>query len=345
MRAALVLTLGLASPAWADAPRVIADIPPVHSLAAMVMDGVGTPDLLLPPGASPHEFSLRPSDAASLQAADLVLWVGPNLTPWLEETKSSLAPDAMSLELFSVAGTLHLPFRETPVFALSKDDDHDHDHDHGHDHGAEHDDEHGDEHSAENKDDHDHDHGEEHSAGHDDHGHDHSEEDPHAWLDPVNAGLWLEAIADALGEIDPDNAQTYRANALDAKTKIETMTTDIDADLAAVGDISFVVYHDAYQYFENRFGLQTRGAIAIGDATDPSAARVDAVRDMVSDNNIACVFAEPQFNPSLINAVFEEADVKVGVIDPVGSLLEPGPELYPQLLSEMTQALAGCGAN
>lgn len=322
MRAAVFLALGFATPALADAPRVATDIPPVHSLASIVMQGVGTPELILPPGASPHDFALRPSDAATLQEADLIFWVGENLTPWLEDAKASLAQDATSIALFSVSGTQHFAYRDSVVFEI-KDT---HKHDHGHGHG------------------HDHDHGHDHGHSHD-HDHDHSAEDPHAWLDPVNAQLWLDAMAEALAQADPENAVTYRANAEAGKATLADLQATITAQLQAAGDVSFVVYHDAYQYFEQRFGIQTRGAITVGDATSPGAARIAALRDMVASENIACVFAEPQFNPTLINAVFEEANVRVGVIDPVGALIEPGPALYTTLLSQMADALAECSAN
>ncbi|WP_050931516.1 zinc ABC transporter substrate-binding protein [Aestuariivita boseongensis] len=332
MRLATLFALGFATPALADVPRVATDIPPVHSLAAMVMEGVGTPELILPPGASPHEFSLRPSDARKLQEAEVIFWVGGSLTPWLEEAKDTLAGGATSVALFSVNGTLHLPYRDSAIFG----DGHGHD-DHGHDDHA-------------HKDDHGHDdHAHKDDHGHDDHGHthahahDHSGEDPHAWLDPENAKIWLAAMADTLSEADPENAATYQANADAAQEKLTALQSELSDKLSAAGEISFVVYHDAYQYFENRFDVATRGAISISDASDPGAARVAAIRDLAQSENIACVFAEPQFNPALINAVFEEADVKTGVLDPLGADLELGATLYPALLSQMADAMAGCG--
>ena len=149
-------------------------------------------------------------------------------------------------------------------------------------------------------------------------------------------------MAAALSEADPENAATYQANAEAAVARIDTLQSELSAQLTAAGDVSFVVYHDAYQYFENRFDVQTRGAISVSDASAPGAARVAALRDLAASERIVCVFAEPQFNPSLINAVFEAADVKTGLLDPLGSDIPVGADLYPALLTQMADAMAGC---
>lgn len=378
----------LGGTAMADVPNVAVDIAPVHSLVARVMEGVGMPSLIIQPGASPHEYSLRPSEAAALQDADLVFWIGEDLTPWMENAVDTLAAGADVTTLLEAEGTTLLDFREDALFeahdhgdhghddhdheehAEAGDhdhghDDHDHDdhaeadaHDHDHDHekhaeadGHDHDDHDHDDHADAH--DHDHDH-EEHSEAaahdHDDHdhdhedhaGHDHGAHDPHAWLSPANAATWLNAIAAELSAADPDNAGTYFANAAAARAEIEVLSAEITMTLDPVRGGSFIVFHDAYQYFEADFDFPASGAISIGDAADPSPARIAEIQGRIRDEGVDCVLAEPQFNPGLVATVLEGTEASTSVIDPLGASLEPGPALYPQLLRNMAATLADC---
>ncbi|WP_195819983.1 zinc ABC transporter substrate-binding protein [Roseobacter sp. MH60115] len=364
-RLALSLTATLmGGAAFAEVPQVAVDIAPVHSLVARVMDGVGTPDLIVQQGASPHEYSLRPSEAKALQDADLVFWIGADLTPWLTETIETLASDAAVTALLEADGTIELEFRESALFEA---------HDHG-DHGAhgdedhaEHGDDHKDheDHAEKAHDDHDHeeaghedhghdDHGHE-EAGHDEHGHeDHEDEhagheghghgahDPHAWLSPQNAMTWLNVIAGQLSAADPENAGAYFANAAAGRAEIETLIGEVKATLDPVRAGQFIVFHDAYQYFEEDFDFPASGAISIGDASDPSPARIAEIQARIAEQGIDCVLAEPQFNPGLVATVLDGTEAKTGILDPLGSSLEPGSALYPQLIRNLSAALAGC---
>jgi|TARA_B110000977_G_scaffold131125_1_gene167100 zinc transport system substrate-binding protein len=311
--------------AYADTPQVAVDIAPVHSLVARVMDGVGTPDLIIQPGASPHEYSLRPSEAAALQNANLVFWIGPDLTPWLTDTIKTLAPDAAVTALMEVDGTIKLEFREGALFeahAHEDDDDHvDEAHD-DHDEEARHDD-HDDE-----------------ETGHEGHGQ--GAHDPHAWLSPQNAMTWLNVIAGQLSAADPDNAGAYFTNAAAGRTEMEALIGEVIATLDPVRDGQFLVFHDAYQYFEMDFDFPASGAISIGDASDPSPARIAEIQDRIAEQGIDCVLAEPQFNPGLVATVLDGTEAGTGMLDPLGSDLEPGPALYSQLIRNLSTALAGC---
>lgn len=322
--ASVLLPLGFAAPALADAPKVATDIAPVHSLVAQVMQGVGTPDLILPPGASPHGYSLRPSEAAALAQADLVVWIGPDLTPWLEKPLQTIASSATGLPLMEQDGVNLLTTRDSALFAAKGEEVQD-----AHNH-----DDHADEDHA--KDDHDTDH------DHDHHGHTHGEHDPHVWLDPQNARAWLNQIADALAGIDPYNAEAYHANAHVAEENLDTLMDELKATLAPVQATPFVVFHDAYQYFENRFGLKAAGAIAIGDASAPSPARIATLQDEVRAAGITCALSEPQYNAGLIKTVFEDTGVTTRVIDPIGTEITPGPDHYAQTLRAMAESLASC---
>ncbi|MDC1339628.1 zinc ABC transporter substrate-binding protein [Planktomarina temperata] len=298
----------LAGPAYADRPRVVVDIAPIQALVAQVMEGIGMPDLIIQPGATPHEYSLRPSEAAALQSADLVFWIGPDLTPWLEEAIETLAPAADLTTLMDVDGTVQLEFREDAVFEA---------HDHS-DHAD--DDEHDD---------------------HADHG-DHAGHDPHAWLSPKNAMTWLEVIAGRLSAVDPVNSDAYLANAASGRVAIEALMDEVDATLDPVRGRAFIVFHDAYQYFETDFDISASGAISISDASDPSPARIAEIRGQIAEQGVDCVLAEPQFNPGLVATVLRGSDAQMGIVDPLGADLELGAELYPQLIRNLSNALAEC---
>ena len=305
MRVLLSLILLVAPLAMqADTPRVATDILPVHALTARVMQGVGSPALIVPPNASPHGHALRPSEARALDQADLVIWMGEDLTPWLTAPRSSLAADASTLELLQTDGTIRHAFRETVTI-----EPHDHAHDHSDDHG---------------------------------HSHDHDTLDPHAWLDPQNAVHWTRLIAERLSALDPQNAATYAANADAARDEISNARAEIAALLEPAKSIRYVVLHDAYQYFETHFGLAPVGAIKLADATDPSPSRIAALRAAVTENAVTCALAEPQFNTKIIDTVLEGTNAKTVTVDPLGTTVDQGSDFYPKLLTSMAKAIISC---
>ena len=349
----------LASTALAEVPLVATDIAPVHSLVARVMDGLGAPDLIISQGASPHEYNLRPSEARALQEANLVFWIGEDLTPWMQNTLETLAEDAEVIELLDADDVSRLEFREGALFEAhdhgdahedhGHEEDHDGDHD-NHDHEAHddngHEEDHDHAHDDHEDDDHAHEEGHEdhdeyaHDDGHDDHAH--GDQDPHAWLSPENAAVWLNAIAAALSAADPANAGTYYANAAAGREELNALSDEVDATLDPVRGEKFVVFHDAYQYFETAFDFPASGAISLSDATDPSPARIAEIQSRVADEGIACVLSEPQFNPNLVATVMDGIEANTAVLDPLGVELELGPDLYPQLLRNLAVALADC---
>ncbi len=391
--AAAILT---APKAAAEPLRVVADIAPVGSLAAMVMGDLGAPQVLVPAGASAHALSLRPSQARALQQADLVIWIGPAMAPWLGEALESLAPQGRALALMQVQGTHLLPARAAIAFEGGQEggeadrddheaheghehkaeeheaeeheaDEHDaHDHDahadthekEGHDHAA-HEEEHGEEHGEEHRDaghDAGHDAHEAHDAQHDDHvaheaaedhhGHDHaSGVDPHVWLDPQNAALWLDVIAVAMGEADPDNAAQYRRNATAGQAQIIAAAAQARAQLDAAARVPILAFHDAYQYFERAFDLNVIGAVSLSDASDPGPARIAALRDLVHARAVRCAITEPQFAARRLDLVLEGRDVRRVEVDPMGYDLPQGAALYPALILAMAERLARCAAS
>lgn len=315
----LSLAAALASGvAFADVPRVATDILPVHSLVSRVMSGLGMPGIVIQPGASPHEYALRPSDASTLQNADLVFWVGPDLTPTLGDTIKTIVPDALVTALIDAEGTIALETREGALF-----EEHDH-------HDAEHEGE-GHEDQGEHK---------EHADEHGDHeGHNY---DAHAWLSPQNAATWLNIIAGQLSAADPENAGTYFANAAAGRSELQALTAEVNTMLEPVRGGRFIVFHDAYQYFESDFDFTASGAISISDASDPSPARIGDIRERIATEGIDCVLTEPQFNAGLVAAVLDGSQAKTGTLDPLGSGFEPGPTLYPQMIRKLATALTSC---
>jgi len=330
------ITLLTGSAALADSPRVVADIAPVHSLVSRVMDGIGKPDLIVPNETSPHDYRLRPADAEALENAGLVFWMGEGLTPWMERALESLSSEATIVELLALDETKTLPFREGALFDAhdhSEHDDHD-DHD-DHDHDKEHDD----------HDDHDdHDHYKEHDDhGHDDHaGHDHGEFDPHAWLSTDNAKTWLNVIAAKLSSIDPANAGGYFANASEAIAELDALDKEVNEMLDTVRGGKFIVFHDAYQYFETVYDFPASGAISLGDASDPGAERIAEIAKRIEGENIQCVLSEPQFNANMVDTVMAGTEAKTEVIDPLGFGIEPGASLYTKLIKGMATSLVNC---
>ena len=318
------------SAAVAEVPRVVTDIAPVHSLVAQVMAGVGVPDLLIDQATSPHHFALRPSQARALQEADLVVWIGAGLSPALSGAIADLAGAGKEMALLSVPQTDLLPIREDARFEAHRHNDHD---DHGHD------DQGHDDHDDHGHDDHGHD--DHQDGGHEDHAHD-GAIDPHAWLDPDNAVLWLTAIAEELAAADPDHAQTYRRNAENAAWQVEQLADQIEADFAATPPPAFIVFHDAYQYFEDAFEISAQGAISLSDASAPSAARLSEIRTIVAEQRVECLFAEPQFDPDILSAVADAAPVSIAVIDPYGGHIPAGVDFYPALLQDLATGISGC---
>ena len=348
--------------AQADVPKVVTDIAPIQALVAKVMDGVGSSKQLLPANVSPHDYAMRPSEARALQNADLVVWVGAELTPMLEDSIESLAGAAATLELLHLNGTRELEFRESETFlemSLGGKDHHDHGDDHqdehtDHDDHEEHDDHDGHAHKDDDHADHEGHDGEEqadHKDSHDDHhddedahgshdGHSHEGVDPHAWLDPENARFWANAIALKLSEIDPDNAAAYRANAADLDAGLAALTASISEQLAPLQGKGFVVFHDAYQYFETRFDLAASGAFLNGDGASPSAARLKGIQEVLTDNNITCVFTEPQFNYDVVKAISEGLDLHSEELDPHGA--KQDTPSYVDLIQTLANQFEAC---
>ncbi len=309
--------------------KVVTSIKPIHSLASYLMDGVAKPDLIVDGYASPHGFALKPSHAKMLQNADLIFWVGEDLENFLEKPLKSVAKKAEKIELIEIKGLTKLKFRERNIF-----EEHDHGHkEDDHDDHAKKEDDH---------DDHDHDKkAKEH--GHDDHGHEdhaHGEHDPHIWLDPMNAKVILSEMAEHLIENDQKNEAKYKKNLKKAHKDLDKLTNKVKSELNK--DFKSIVFHDAYQYFEKRFGINILGAFTVNTDVMPGAEQLAEIREIIEHDKVSCIFSEPQFNPDIIKAVAKDTNVATGVIDPLGATLNPGKNLYFDLISNMSKSFKGC---
>ena len=310
--------------------KVVASIKPLHSLISYVMDGVGTPDIIIDGSSSPHTFQLKPSHASMLQEADIVFWIGEDLESFLETPLDSIAKNAKRVTLMDSNEIDLLKFREKNVF-----DDHDEHGDEHDEHGDEHD-EHGDDHD-EHGDEHD-EHGDEHDDHHD--GHAHGEFDIHFWLDPEIAKTIVSIVARELSEIDVANKSTYEANAKKAINDLDTLIAETRSKINS--DATYIVFHDAYQYFEKRFGIEVIGALTVNPEVLPGAKQLAEIREVIEHEKVNCLFSEPQFNPSIAKTIAQDTGVKASVLDPLGAELNPGKDLYFDLIGDMASSFESC---
>jgi len=300
---ALLMPL-LSEPLLAATPKVAVTIKPVHSLVAGVMLGVGEPELLIQDVQSPHDFNLRPSDMRMLQEADLLVWVGPGVESTLARLFEKSSFDARIERLTLLPGLGSPPPRDSAEWEARR-------------HNAPVDPE-----------------PEEH--------HHHQGIDSHIWLSPAVAQLIVARVGGILGEMDPEHEGVYRANADRLIERLQRLDDELAAKLAPLRDRPFVVFHDAYHYFDSHYGLNAVGSVSISPERQPGARHLHELRAKIERLQARCVFSEPQFRPKLVHNLIEGTSAKAGELDPLGSDLAPGPDAYFQLLSNLGDNLAAC---
>lgn len=312
LRSIAVATLAAAvlavSPAVTAAPKVLATTKPIHALVSAVMAGVAEPELLVKGAASAHTYSLRPSDARALEAAEILFLTGHGMELFLEDALETLAVEARVVALSDAPDIVLRPVREGGAFDAHADHEDDHGHE-GHDHDEEAPDEHA---------------------------------DMHYWLDPQNAALMVRHVAGVLAEADPGNAAAYTENAAAEMERLALLSAEIDVVLAPVRSQPIVVFHDAIQYFEARFSLHVAGSITVNPDVPPGAQRIAELREHLAELAAGCVFAEPQFEPAVVETIAEGTGARIGVLDPEGAGLEPGPGLYDALLRGLAASIVDC---
>ena len=308
---ALVLTLSTALTVVGtevkagEAPKTVVTIKPIHALVAGVMAGVGKPVLLVAGGASPHMHAMKPSSARALATADLVIWVGPEMESFFIKPAQSVPASVTLLTLIDSASLNRLKVRQSGAWNHHADE-----HDNNHAKLAR-------------------------PPGGD-------EIDAHLWLDPANGRAIVSLVAETLSHLDPDNGEAYQANAERLIVELTDLQAEITTILEPVRRVPYVVFHDAYQYFEMRFGTNALASISLSPDRSPSARRLYEIRAGIRQSGAVCVFAEPQFAPKLVTTAREGTMAKAGILDPLGAEIPNGPGAYATLLRGLAKSLAAC---
>ncbi|SBT16558.1 High-affinity zinc uptake system protein ZnuA precursor [Marinomonas gallaica] len=334
--------------------QVVTSVKPV----SMIVSAIGGEHIevqqLVSNQASPHDFAMRPSDLRKLDQADLVVWVGESLETFMEKPLANLSAKK-DLEWMALNDAFLREFGDKEAHNHDEHhEDHDHDehhedHDHDehhedHDHDERHEDHDHDEHHEdhdhdEHHEDHDHD---EHHEEHGHEGHDHSGTDPHVWLDPVNAKVLAKAVTERLISIDPEHKQDYQTNFQAFMSSVEHADHDVAERLAGVAEVPYFVFHEAYGYFENHYGLNNKGAIALSPERKPGAKTVAHIREEIEEHNVSCVFSEPQFSPAIVETLIDGTNVKTAVLDPLGTNVELGADSYAMFLTGLADQYISC---
>jgi zinc transport system substrate-binding protein len=302
--AALALALLCCSAGRAAAElKVVVTIKPIHSLVTQLMEGIGTPALLVDGAASPHTFSLKPSGVRAIEAADVFIRVSETLEPFTRKIASALPESVHLVTLEEAPGLKLLNLRSSGTFEP-----------HHHSGDA-------------------HEEASEPGAG---------AKDGHIWLDPDNAKVIVSYLAQVLAERAPADAVRLKANAEKLDAKIDALTAEIAAETKPLAGRPFVVFHDAYQYFADRFDLDSVGSITVSPDRQPSAKRLSELRQKMRALHAVCLFAEPLFQPNLVAAVIEGTDVRTSTLDPEGALLAAGPDLYFELMRNLAAGFKSC---
>jgi zinc transport system substrate-binding protein len=299
MRLAFALALALLATALPARAReqsvpVLASIKPVHSIASAVMEGAGTPELLLAGGASPHSYALRPSDAEKLSHARVIFWIGPELETFLVSPLKNVARGRV-VALGQAPGVTRLAARQGGLWDADAD---------GHEHGG--------------------------------------GIDGHLWLNPANGAAMAQAIAAALAAEDPARAALYRGNAQRFTAKMTALDAELAQRLRPLKGRPYIVLHDAFHYFESRYGLTPAGAVTVAADRPVGARRIADIRGRINQGRIACVVLPPQFPSRLADALTEGSPVRRVQLDDLGAALPAGPGLYEALLRQMGAGLASC---
>ena len=308
----LLLTLATGNTALAEV-RVLTSIKPLQLIAAAVQDGLGTPEVLLPPGASPHHYALRPSDVRNLREADLLYWVGADLESFLPRVLTGRSKPSVAVQ--DLAGMHLRHFGDS--HDAHKEEGHD-EHEHHEDHE-----------SAEAADEHDHD----HRPG---------TLDAHLWLLPANARVIAGKMAADLATVDPANAARYQANAKAFEERLSALDTRLKKRLQGLKGKPYFVFHEAYDYFEAAYGLEHAGVFSIASEVQPGARHVAAMRERLQQAGPTCVFNEPPVAPRLSKTLTAGLPVTLTELDAMGGALPVDASSYETLLERMAESLAGC---
>lgn len=296
-------------PAVAEVPAVVVTIKPIHALVADVMRGIAVPDLLVKGQASPHTYALKPSDVRALHAAHVFIRVSDTVEPFSTKLRETLPSTVTVISLQDVATLKRLPQRRGDSFSSHEHDRHDH-------------------------------------PGHGDRRAEalpaDETADGHLWLDPDNARAIARYVASVLATRYPVHATALHANVRELDARLAALDREISAELSPLAGKAYVVFHDAFQYLEHRYNLSAVGAIHVSPEVPPSGKRLIALRREIATLRATCVFGEPQSDPRVLQTIVEGSTARIGVLDAEGLDLEPGPDLYFQLMRRLAHSLRAC---
>lgn len=299
-----VLSLALLGATAVSNADVLTTVKPLGFIANAITDGVTETKVLLPVSASPHDYSLKPSDVEQLQSAQLVVWIGEEMESFLEKSIDKL-PKEKVLTLEDVPAIKELVEHS----GEEKEDKHDHKHDHKHSHN------------------------------HDGHSHD---EDWHIWLSPKAGEQIAEQIAERLSQQLPEQKAKIAENLANFKATLATKNSEIAKQLEPVKSKGYYTFHDAYGYFEDAYGLKSLGSFTINPTVAPGAKTLNAIKKSITQKKAQCLFAEPQFTPKVIESLSKGTSAKVGQLDPLGEKIELSREAYPQFLQSLADQFSDC---
>ncbi len=324
----LTLSAAMLTALPASAAEVVTSIKPLQLITSALTAGVTEPELLLPAEGTPHHYSLKPSDMKKLTEAEVVVWVGPGLEQFLQKPLSRTEAQIVTLLPDS---TPHVHGDE----AQEHVDEHGHE-EHDHDTHSEHQQGHNDHEDAHDP----------HEAEHDEHEEEHHShadgEDPHIWLDPLNALDIADQIMPALLQAFPDQAAQLNDNRAIFEQSVRAKNTEIAAQLKDVKGQGFFVFHDAYSGFVKHYGLNQLGYFTVDPGRKPGARHLAKIREQLESSQAVCVFSEPQFTSAVVNAIVGDLPVQLGELDPLARTFEPGKDAYVQYLQSMGDAFANC---
>ncbi|WP_150305726.1 zinc ABC transporter substrate-binding protein ZnuA [Pseudomonas saliphila] len=299
----LLAGLGVSlSAASATTPTVLTTIKPLQLIAAAVLDGVDSPGALLPPGASPHSYALRPSDRRAVLQAERIYWVGPDLEMFVERL---LNDSQTAVALMGIPDMALRDMQQSPPDGDDHADEHSHGHAHGHDHAP-------------------------------------GSLDAHIWLDPHNALTMARYMAQDLEALYPDQASVLNDNLAAFERRLTQLDARLAARFAPLKDKPYFVFHDGYGYFEDHYNLAPRGIFSLSHEVQPGAKHINQLREQLQQAGPSCVFSEPQFTPRLVNSLTRDLPVRKAELDPLGSEVEVSARGYETLLEGLADELAGC---
>ena len=305
---------------------VISTIQPINSLVSAVIGNTGKSITIIPPEQSPHDFKLKPSDVKVLQNSNVIFYVSNHLENSITKVFKNLPKNIKLINLMEESGVNHLAIRDNDAWER-------HDH-HGHDDHDDHD-KHGKKHD-------DHDDHDKHGKKHDDHDDHEKEDDVHVWLSPDNAIKIVQKVNKVLSLYFPENSKIYNDNTTKFIDKIRDLKMELVKELSPIKNKPYIVFHDAYQYFEKTFELNAVGSVALEGDIASSPKQISLIKDKIVKSKALCVFQEPQFDSKLVKIVVEGTDAKIGTLDPLGVNISENKDFYLQLITNMAKSLKEC---